>query len=112
MGRHCFYCGVGMKRPPRVIRRGWGGHPVDTETVDHVFPRRMIKHEVRSAWWHGMNQVFCCHGCNQRKGQMHPLQWLVICAFPGQLERLLVELGVPRRRVNKWLAKRSVPADA
>lgn len=109
--RHCIYCGVGMTHPARFLRRGWGGQVPDTETVDHVFPKRILKHEKRSGLWHSNNQVFCCYACNQKKGQMHPLNWLVIVPFPAALAALLVELGVPKRRVDKWLAKRVV-ADA
>lgn len=106
MARHCFYCGVEMTRA-YPVKKGMGGFIPSTETIDHVFPKRIIRHEKRSDEWHGKNQVFCCAGCNARKGNMHPLKWLVICTYPRQLMRLLVELGVPKRRVEKWEAKRA-----
>jgi hypothetical protein len=105
--RFCIYCGCELlpvaswdKVEPR---------PGHLATIDHVFPRRMIRYEVRPAWWLAMNEQFCCSTCNGRKGGVHPLKWLAIMPSDMGAQRLaalLVQLLVPRRRVNKWMAKR------
>ncbi len=91
-----------------------GEQPWWIETLEHVFPRRMIRHEQRSTAWLEKNLVFACERCNSHlKGDMHPLKWLTVMPEYGLVATadLLVELGVPRRRVYKWLARRK-PTDA
>lgn len=98
---------VALSQPKRGEQPWWA------ESVDHVFPRRMIRHEVRSTEWLLRNQVFACLRCNNElKRDMHPLKWLSVMPEAGvsRLVPLLVELGVPRRRVDKWHARRSAAA--
>lgn len=99
----CFYCGAVLT--PR--RPGFPISPSDP-TQDHVHPRRALKHEVRTGWWLQKNLVDCCTDCNRRKGSMLPLKWLSVMPIHGvdQLSRLLADLGVPQRRINKWRQKR------
>lgn len=105
--RHCFYCGVLMVAAIKNPRRG--EQPWWIETLEHVFPRRMIRHEKRTTAWLEKNLVFCCERCNSRKNDMHPLNWLAVMPEHGVAATadLLIDLGVPRRRVAKWLAKRT-----
>lgn len=98
---------IGLKPPYRR-----GEQPKNAETVEHVFPRRILRFEKHSDDWLLRNQVIACDGCNNRKAEMHPLNWLLVMPDygVGDLAALLVELGTPRRRVDKWLARR--PSEA
>lgn len=54
-GGRCVYCGVHVG-----LKRG---------TVDHYLPKALGGTNERS------NLRWCCRGCNQLKGSMHPDEW-------------------------------------
>lgn len=107
MSGHCFYCGVRLKR--RGAARFSGGrttqHP-DSRTTDHVVPASRAEkagHPVDDPFWNVKNHVGACFACNNRKGDMWPLDWLQIVPDPDgaeRLARLLVELGCPQYEVD------------
>ena len=71
--RRCFYCNAPMLPP---LDGGGIASPM-TETTDHVFPRAMVRTmPPLGERWHRRNKVRACLGCNRRKADMHPAEWL------------------------------------
>jgi hypothetical protein len=59
----CAYCGTPMRYGSKTAR----------PTRDHVWPK-----DVRSVTRGRNGTVWCCHLCNQRKGDMLPSEWLEV----------------------------------
>ncbi len=59
--------------------------------------------------WHERNQVLSCQACNSYKGQLHPLDWLVIMPNDHNAARLaerLIDLGEDMQAVFSALRRR------
>lgn len=56
-----------------------------------------------------LNKVEACFACNNRKGGMWPLDWLVVMPAAGvtRLSRRLFELGCPQADINVATAARA-----
>ncbi len=59
----CAYCGVDMD----------SSDPSRRPTRDHIWPKGM-----RSIEQGRTGTVWCCHGCNIKKGNMTPSEWLAV----------------------------------
>lgn len=84
-------------------------HP-RAETVEHIVPQSKIREAGHGGTsWRALNKVRACFNCNNRKGDMWPLDWLVIVPDAGviRLSRRLVELGCPQADINAAMAKRA-----
>lgn len=83
----CFYCGRPTAKRPLHLRY----------TIDHVYPKVMVDGiKKTNKLWHVLNRVPCCSECNNYKGRLHPLDWLVIMPDPERakkLAQLLVKMG-------------------
>lgn len=100
--RRCFYCGIEMMPVGYWVSVG-RPHP-DAETLEHVVPRgKGIKRS------HKLNKVRACWTCNNRKGGMDPLEWLVVCPNYGviRLQQLLPQLGYAGWQVSRAMAERA-----
>lgn len=80
---------------------------------DHVYPKSIINEVIRSEpktqKWHNLNVVISCVACNNYKGQLHPLDWLVIMPNHHNAARLaerLIELGEDMPAVFAALRRR------
>jgi hypothetical protein len=68
----------------------------------------MLRGSDRPQRWHCRNQVWCCRDCNNRKGAIHPLEWLPLVPVEGARKSLayrLVSLGLPRSAVYAALPR-------
>lgn len=112
----CFYCNVVMSWPNG--RRGNVRYGND-RTLEHIYPRRgvvppgllhrsaQVNVPIRAL---RINQAYCCNDCNNTKGQMHPMEWLVYCPSEIGAERLarrLIEIGEKRADVAAALTRRA-----
>lgn len=89
--RCCFYCGAGFDLA--------SPQPETAATVDHVFPRAMIRHFIGPLplWWRRLNKVPACRRCNEAKADRHPALWLDAVPHPSGRDRLrsrLMRLGM------------------
>jgi 5-methylcytosine-specific restriction endonuclease McrA len=109
----CFYCGrpifVRGNITKRMQREG-NGHRPDDWTDDHVFPQAAIGRNLgEAAWWQALNKVPCCSECNNYKGQLLPLDWLVIMPSNVGATRLaarLIELGTLNEEIEDAMERR------
>lgn len=109
----CVYCGTGLVRPMRDKRHTNTARRCDT--VDHVYPlggARTHAHNVNPR--QPLNKVRSCEGCNDAKGDMHPLKWLTTlqrddCATA--LASLLIQLGEDATKVAAAMNERTIPYD-
>ena len=75
-GCRCLYC----RRP---LTR-WSGEPhvtvpEDAATIDHIFPRWMIRAlggDAAFERWYVRNKAWACPKCNGLKGALHPFEWI------------------------------------
>jgi hypothetical protein len=94
--QRCFYCPLSVNGARR--------------TVDHVFPRASFRDQTRSQGWYDLNTVPCCAACNNYKGQLLPLDWLVIMpheAGAARLAKRLGMLGVDQASITAAMARRA-----
>ena len=98
----CFYCGVHLvpftptRREPNV--------PANAMTKDHIYSRASGRHERNP-----LNTVACCRECNDYKGRLAPLDWLVIMPNVDGANRLatrLQKLGVDPFDIAKAKGRR------
>jgi hypothetical protein len=98
----CFYCGAPIG-------------PSNRHTVDHVYPRAILKvltqpqRATLPAKFHAFNKVSCCDQCNSYKGRLHPLDWLVIMPDGKRAAKLaehLVRIGEDMNEVFSALQRR------
>ncbi len=84
----CGYCNGPMVK----LRTRLGNRDNPRQiTVDHVFPTcRPFDMPDSGLMNRPANRVFCCAGCNIRKGNLHPLAWLRI--VPGDPRLLIAKL--------------------
>lgn len=104
----CFYCGIAMT----VNTSGAAGSLKSTdETVDHVIPRRLLKRMSRiTTEIHLLNRVPSCLDCNDYKGNLSPLDWLVIMPSnegATRLGELLMKMGCTIDEVAKAMGRRA-----
>jgi 5-methylcytosine-specific restriction endonuclease McrA len=97
----CFYCDVKLIRS--VSRKGRDAPP-NAWTRDHIYPRT---HKINQTV--AGNTVAACATCNNRKGHLDPLDWLVI--MPHQvgarrLYRRLLEMGAAVSVLDECMARR------
>jgi hypothetical protein len=88
--RNCFYCNASTQRGTRYRHNGM------TRTIDHVYPRSGRQMHGMSTRQQQLNCVVACQKCNVRKGNKHPLSWLVIM-HPFGVEatvKLLFDIGI------------------
>jgi hypothetical protein len=98
----CFYCGNGTSPAFEVGDTPRLRHKFrnSISSADHVYPKSIVDSVLKSApktvKWHANNVVLACVACNNYKGQLHPLDWLVIMPNNHNAARLaerLIELG-------------------
>lgn len=101
----CFYCDA-MTDP-------YATHgSANAMTVEHIMPRAALKLVKRNSFtpvWHNLNTVPACHACNHYKGQLVPLDWLVIMPSHEGAERLarrLVDLGFQVTEISEAMGRR------
>lgn len=89
-GKKCFYCGRSLQvmRKTRVPKK----LPVDAFTIDHIIPKSRLVGFRLNAYFHDVNMVECCHGCNNRKGNMNPFEWADLVGGDTR-ERLTLRLS-------------------
>lgn len=103
----CFYCDVKLMR---VVSKKGRDAPPNAWTRDHVYPRT---HKVNQTV--AGNTVDACLACNNRKGHLDPLDWLVIMPHqPGarRLYRRLLEMGAAASVLDECMARRKRDATA
>lgn len=86
----CFYCSVELVT--FVNTRAQPIAPHNARTKDHIYSRASGRHERDP-----LNTVDCCRECNDYKGRLMPLDWLVIMPNVDGADRLaarLQKLGV------------------
>ena len=112
----CFYCDRQFRRIGTIDRdtgrRVTPTHP-HKHTRDHVIPKARLSaklHPLHDAEWRLLDIVPACFACNNRKGDMWPLDWLVIMPEAGvqRLHDRLLALGCPREEIIEALAYRGV----
>jgi hypothetical protein len=95
----CFHCGTttnDLKYSPLRL------------TNDHLYPRVIIPRDATISW-KMKNQVASCAGCNNYKGRLHPLDWLVIMPNAEQAKKLaerLVSMGESMEAVFDAMRRR------
>ena len=104
----CFYCGVTID--PKSTNP-----PDQRHTKDHIYPQSLIRsltkeqrRKLSSAFQH-LNKVDCCSKCNSYKGQLHPLDWLLIMPNSHNAARLaerMVKMGEDMEHVFDALQRR------
>lgn len=107
----CFYCGVEMqpKSPlPHADR--------DNElTIDHIYPRALVRQltvqqkKLLPDGFGKLNTVSCCGRENRYKGQLHPVDWLVIMESGQRAARLaerMISMGENMEEVFGALRRR------
>lgn len=104
--RYCFYCEAQMSKAA-------GRHQ---KTRDHIFPKSG-KYGLRD---HPFNIVKACSECNNKKGDMHPREWMwmmplqSVDRFVGHLKILCIEdwqkIDETRNALFAW-RNRSQPSD-
>jgi hypothetical protein len=82
-------------------------------SVDHIYPKSIVDSVLvsspKSPKWHTLNRVLACSACNNYKGQLHPLDWLVIMPNNYNAARLaerLIELGEDMKAVFSAMQRR------
>jgi 5-methylcytosine-specific restriction endonuclease McrA len=108
--RTCFYCGIPLFDPKPLQQDGYKQHD-DDWTDDHVFPQvsSQFLHNGGMTSWNKTNRVPCCAQCNQYKGRLDPLDWLVIMPSAQGAHRLaerLRELGVQNFEIIASMKRR------
>lgn len=98
----CFYC----DEPVGKYVSG-DGH----RTVDHLVAKCWMLEMDRARLtekWRTLNKVICCEGCNNYKGKIKALDWLVIMPTPGadRTRRRLLQLGCSQAAVDAAMARR------
>ncbi len=87
-GLVCGYCNGQMVR--LRSRFGQPGNPRQF-TSDHVFPAcRPFDMPDWAMMNRAANRIYCCASCNFRKGDLHPLTWLLL--MPGDPRLLIFKL--------------------
>lgn len=92
--RRCAYCKTEL-----VV---WTGNdptpPPNAATRDHLFPQWMLQGlgEAAPERWRCRNKVWCCRRCNQRKGALHPNEWLWSLDY-GTRASVMVRISQLRR---------------
>lgn len=112
----CFYCDCEMFVrgfvSKRMAREGRGDQPFDL-TRDHIMPQRRTREMAPlPAFWSRLNKVEVCQGCNNLKGHIEPLDWLVIMTSEVGARRLasrLSELGFAKREIDAAMSRRKQP---
>lgn len=105
----CFYCGEPMTRN----MSGISGALTDTDqTIEHVIPRMLMRFASSRITSQArlLNTVFACHGCNSYKGNLSPLDWLVIMPSnegATRLGELLMRMGCTIDEVAKAMGRRA-----
>lgn len=84
-------------------------HP-QSKTKDHLVPQsRLLTGDYpRELQWRLLNSVHCCFSCNNRKGDMWPLEWLQVMPAAG-LHRTVArlrELGCPAEDIEQAIFDR------
>lgn len=80
MSAPCFYCGEVMNGRRRHVNGVQEPNHPRHETDDHVIPQWILRgmDYERRGKLNPLNLVKCCHACNSYKGNLSPLDWLVI----------------------------------
>lgn len=98
---NCFYCGRQLFQDSKHVRANRRGVvPFDAVTVDHVIPQ--AKMHLFGPWsieQCQLNQVPCCHPCNNRKGPMLPVYWVELIRLDRQqaFRDLVAKLPIKRK---------------
>lgn len=111
----CFYCGVNLTPVPSRKK----GRPFKWEdhhySVDHIYPEAEVlklSEELRKKLprnFDALNTVPACRGCNNYKGRLHPLDWLVIMPYPANAKALaerLIKMGENMEEVFDAMRRR------
>lgn len=112
---NCFYCGCEVFKRGNItkaMQRAGNGHRDSDLTVDHILPQNEVRGQDLSISWKQNNQVPCCAACNNYKGRLMPLDWLVIMPSHEGATRLgkrLMELGCSIDEVSSAMARRKKP---
>lgn len=101
----CAYCGVEFSRK--------NNRPTSA-SVDHIVPRSKLDAHNEGEAWHRLNRIRVCRDCNSRKGDMYPLDYLVMVPDYGvrTLAMRLVELGCDVASINAALKARRLAIKA
>lgn len=103
----CAYCGTPMRQSgARNNRRQ--NYPT-SQTLDHVVPRCRFNSAVYGfAVGDPINRAYVCFACNNRKGDMWPLDWLRVMPAFGVLKfKLRLErMGCPAADTAQAVADR------
>lgn len=107
----CFYCDVYLSHRSKRTRSGQ--MKANAGTIDHIVPQSRLIGGDYPIWdprWIARNKVDACFSCNNRKGQLWPLQWLIVMPAPGvqRLHDRLLELGCERAEIVEAIALRAV----
>lgn len=104
----CFYCGASIDPRAKMSDN-------NRATKDHVYPSSLVnslakdvRAKLSDEFWH-LNRVDCCTRCNSYKGQLHPLDWLVIMPNAHAAKRLaerMVKMGEDMGEVFDALHRR------
>lgn len=106
----CFYCGRPMIIHRETHKPGSGPKPQNMKTVDHVIPQWMLRKIDRlPADIFELNKVLACLSCNNYKGNLSPLDWLVIMPSnegATRLGELLMRMGCTIDEVAEAMGRR------
>jgi hypothetical protein len=96
---------------PRKEWRLHGTSPRDgiDQTTEHVYPEATLTTQPK--WWRDLNVVEACYACNNYKGLLHPLDWLVIMPDhhgAKRLAELLVKLGEQAADILQSMRRRKL----
>jgi hypothetical protein len=111
---NCAYCGISI-RPKKEWGRPFAQHTPHDETKDHLYPLTLIRgneYEHPAIRYGRLNELPACRRCNDYKGRLHPLDWLVImpdstCA--ARIGERMIKMGEDMDEVFAALRRRKRP---
>lgn len=111
MSAPCFYCGEVMNGRRRHVNGVQEPNHPRHETDDHVIPQWILRgmDYERRGKLNPLNLVKCCHACNSYKGNLSPLDWLVIMPSnegATRLGNLLMQMGCTIDEVSEAMGRR------
>lgn len=96
----CFYCDIEMIRHPSAD---------NAASKDHLVAKKYMRQMGSlSGKWRELNSIPCCIDCNNYKGSLRALDWLVIMPSPGanRVANRLLLLGCSREAIAAAMDRR------
>lgn len=109
----CFYCGENLR--PKSEWWKTKRNADHDHTIDHIYPKAMVssltvaqKRQLPPNF-DQLNTVDACRRCNNYKGHLHPIDWLVIMPYPIPAKLLaerMIKMGEDMGEVFDALRRR------